>query len=518
MKKFKPLYFYIIFFLLCLGTATTVKDYDYDFWARLIAGMSVIQSGTVLKHDFLSYTPTHIWFDHEWGSGVIFYIVQHLFSSAGIFLLLVLLNFFIFFIITKIVALRGVKTTTAYNFLFYFFAFNSISDVLNNPIRCQIFSFLFFTLFIYILELAKKDNNKPLFAMPFLMIIWNNLHGGCVSGIGLILIYIVGEFLNKAPIKKYIYALIPTILILPINPWDFSYIPFLIKATTMPRPEITEWWGLFSEKYIGSFMKFKIFASILLLSELAIVIKNFSIQKLDKTKFLVLLTTLYLGIQHAKLFPFFGISAFCFIYDDFYTMFNSIIRRVKQVLYKFVPNLLNNFAIKKEVTIYLLILLFAATNVQAKSFAPLASWNRYPLQEIEFIKINNLKGNLFTSFGQGSYASYKLYPNNKIFMDGRYEEVYYDYMTPLVKKFYQTDKDWDEVLQKFPPNIILMEKDYAVYTLIKGLKNWKLIYKGKHFGVFVKADEAKKHYKNPPNNIEYYRKNIFNTDINFKKS
>ena len=89
MKKelIKPIIFYIILFLFFLAFSTTVTNYDYDLWARLIAGMGFVQTGHVLKQDFLSYTPTHTWFDHEWGSGVIFYLTQHFFASAGLLIL-----------------------------------------------------------------------------------------------------------------------------------------------------------------------------------------------------------------------------------------------------------------------------------------------------------------------------------------------------------------------------------------------------------------------------------------------
>lgn len=85
--------------------------------------------------------------------------------------------------------------------------------------------------------------------MPLIMIAWNNLHGGCVSGIGLILLYTIGEFLNKKPVKDYIYSFLLTCMVLPINPWGFNYIKFLIIANTMQRPDIAEWFGLFSNLY-----------------------------------------------------------------------------------------------------------------------------------------------------------------------------------------------------------------------------------------------------------------------------
>ena len=281
MERFKPAIFYIVFFLFVLTYSSIVNGYDYDFWARLIAGMGFVQTGQVLKHDFLSYTPTHTWFDHEWGSGVIFYLTQHFFSSAGILLLQVTLVFLIFFTIIKIINLRGLKTTTAYNFLFYFIAFHALNINFHAQIRCQMFSFLLFTVFLYILELARQGKNKPLWLLPPIMILWNNLHGGCVAGIGLIAIYALGEFLNRAPVKKYIIVLIATTLVLLINPWELSYISFLAKAVTMSRPGIMEWMGLFSNYYMKKFMLFKTFALLLISAELNVVLKSFSIKKMD---------------------------------------------------------------------------------------------------------------------------------------------------------------------------------------------------------------------------------------------
>lgn len=89
------------------------------------------------------------------------------------------------------------------------------------------FSFLLFTVFIYILELARKGKNKPLFLIPFIVIFWNNIHGGVVSGLGLILMYLTGEFLNKNPIKKYIITLLTSMAALFINRGDLIYQIFI---------------------------------------------------------------------------------------------------------------------------------------------------------------------------------------------------------------------------------------------------------------------------------------------------
>lgn len=77
---------------------------------------------------------------------------------------------------------------------------------------------------------------------------------------------------------------------------------------------------------------------------------------------------------------------------------------------------------------------------------------------------------MLINFGLGSYAVYKLYPQNKIFVDGRYEEVYYSYMLPLLKTFYLVMPGWDSILNKFPPDVMIIENFYPVFKAMRANK------------------------------------------------
>ena len=103
----KAALFYITLFLLILAFTITADYFDYDIWARLIAGMGVIDGGHVLKADFLSYTPVHTWWDHEWGSGVIFYFFLKYFGPQSLIFLQSVLFFAIFFIASKVIKVRS---------------------------------------------------------------------------------------------------------------------------------------------------------------------------------------------------------------------------------------------------------------------------------------------------------------------------------------------------------------------------------------------------------------------------
>lgn len=500
----KALLFYITLFLLILAFSMTSTYFDFDLWARLIAGMGVIDGGHVLTEDFLSYTPVHTWWDHEWGSGVIFYVFLKFFGPFSLIILQAIMLFLIFFTASKVLKLK-IKETP-YNILFYFFTLMAVMENLNTPIRCHMFSFLFFTIFIYILEKVRQGNNKLLFIIPFITILWNNIHGGVVSGLGLIGMYALGEFLNKKSYLKYIITLIISLLSLIINPWGYKYIKFLFMANTMQRPYIIEWWGLFSKFYLFKQIKFKLFMFASVIIETISTYKNIKLEgikawyeKADKVKYIVLLSTLYLAISHVKLLPFFAIATICFVYEDFYNLIKNI-----------------KFPQWKEKIVYAFILGISIFTFLIKDFSIPVDLNIYPVKEVEFIKLNNLKGNILSNFGYGSYISYKLYPNNLIYMDGRYEEVYYDYMVPVLKEFFLAYPNWKQLLIYFPPDIMILEKSYPIYKIISESKDWQNAYESEVFGVFVSNKIAKKNYIRPTDDINYYKNTLFSTGIKFK--
>ena len=500
----RVLLFYITLFLLILAFSMTASYFDYDLWARLIAGMGVIDGGHVLTDDFLSYTPVHTWWDHEWGAGVIFYAFLKFLGPYSLIILQAAMLFLIFFTVSKILKLKSKETP--YNILFYFFTLMAVMENLNIPIRCHMFSFLFFTIFIYILEKVREGNNKLLVIIPLITILWNNIHGGVISGLGLIGMYALGEFLNKKSYLKYIITLGISLLTLIINPWGYKYIKFLFMANTMQRPYIVEWWGLFSKFYIFKQIKFKLFMFASVIIEIISTYKNIKLdgikkwyEKADKVKYIVLLSTLYLAISHVKLLPFFAIATICFVYEDFY-------------------NLIKNIELPKwkDKIIYTFILGLSLFTFLIKDFSIPVGFNNYPIKEVEFIRLNNIKGNILSNFGFGSYISYKLYPNNLIYMDGRYEEVYHDYMVPVLKEFFLAYPNWNQLLTYFPPDIMILEKSYPIYEIISKSKDWQNAYDGELFGVFVSNKIAKKDYIKPTDDINYYKNTLFNTGIKFK--
>jgi len=526
MKNFSAAVFYISLFLLILALSFAYPAVDTDFWARLLQGYSVLETGSVMYFDPFSYIPTHAWIDHEWGSGVIFAVVQNAFGYTGQIVLKALLLFFAMFFVIRTIKLRGIKNTKLYNILFFLFVIYSLENSIFSGIRCQNFTFLFFMISLYLLELVRiKQNFKILAAFPFMMLFWGNIHGGCVSGLGLLLLYAVGEFLNKKPFKYYIYTFAVSAAVLVINPYGIDYLKFLLSATTMSRTYIVEWRSIFENDFL-ILLKSKIFAVIFLSAAFGSLLGTIrQKEKIDYTKYLVLGTMFALAFAHIKHFPLLIFTATALLYDDFFFFFNNLMQKIRTALKINSESFIKNFVTVKEAIIYILVLweILFLFNIYKKT-ADIHLFRKYPVKMTEFIKENELKGNILNHFDIGSFLSYKLFPLNRIYMDGRYEEVYYDKAVIYNWCFYN-DSDsldgkekWNTLFEVYGlPDYIIVAEDTLIYPKMKNFLNYTDIFKDNKYHLYVRKDLGKLQYVNSEKDDKYYKDTYFDRMFKFSK-
>lgn len=502
--------FYLTIFLFILLFGSIFNNIDFDFWARLIVGKSFFQTGILFNNDFYSYGQTHEFIDHEWGSSLVFYLIQNYFSDFGLYIFKSVIIFLTIYFIVKTIKLKN--NNNKMHFLFFFFALQAISYNIFSTIRCQTFSFLFFSILLYILQYAKiKKKYRILWCLPALNIIWANMHGGFVLGIALITLFLIGEFLNNKNSKynKYLLIiLILTILSSLINPYGFKYLIYIFEAFKLNRIHITEWQsGFFNKTYIFEYLKFKIFFFVTLALFIYSLVKNIKkdgfrvfYQKIDKTKYLILLFCTLISLKAIRCQVFFTYSVLAFCYFDFYNIFN-----------KKLPKKIDNI---KEIILFILILISTISHIQTSKFQNIVYEKDYPIYCVEFIKINNLKGNIFTMFHTGSYIAYKLYPNNFIFMDGRYEEVYDNNLINKMGHVFLA-KDYNNFFREYHSDILIIDKSYPIYEKLKNEKDWFLAYEDENHSLFLDKKLKNKNFKYPTKDKNYYNKTKFITKINW---
>jgi len=498
MKKF---FFYICILFFIYFLAAAYNNADWDLWARLAVGKIFFATRTVLKHDIFSYTETNpLWIDHEWLSGVIFYFLADKFGDIGLSGLKIFLMFSIFLCVFKTNRLKF-PDQNPYRPIFYMFFLFSIVGGFLTTIQSHCFTFAFFALWIYLLELVKNGDDRLIWIFPATMIIWANLHGGFPAGLGVLLLFAIGEFFSKRPFKKYLLAFGISCLTTLINPYGWKYLPYMFNAITMKRPFLTEWMPL---DLFGNFKTaygFKIFAIITGFSLIYSFLKNK--KEISHSESFILLATFFVSLEHIVNNTLFTIAAASYITGNFYLIFNDLGSKFKKQLE--IPTKIATFVI------YFLILIFGVAIIH---FAPLkikANNTTFPVKAVKFIQDNKLGGNLLVLYNWGSYALWRLYPQNLVAIDGRYDGVYPEKVISEVARFHYDGSNWGDLLNNHHTDIMLINKDYQVYNNLIQMENWKIVYQDKISAVFVPTT-MNKDWKFPDKNY-FEDKEKFKTRI-----
>jgi len=493
-------FIYVLLFLFSIFLASCCVDYDYDLYARFIVGENFFEKGVFNYRDFLSYTPTHPWYDHEYGASLVFYLFHKYLGAFGLVLIQATLMFLTAFFIIKTQQIqRHAYPVSVLLMAFFLFLFSHQNP---NIVRCHMFSFVFFAMFLYFLEKTRISNlknqtTKILWLVPLLTILWNNIHGGVVAGLGIIFIYMVGAIVTKQKWKQYFQVLVVSTPLLIINPYGPQYIEFLVSANTKTRTMITEWWDVFAPRHILYYFP------LFFVGLFGIILKIFDFidtKKVNVIKFLMLFVTLYMGTIHVKLLSLPIITLFALYHNDITRLFS---RKKYKIM---------------ELLTYVCIFVAIVCIPFKKPMEYRTNFVKFPVKEVEFIKINDIKGNILTEFGLGSYVAYKLYPDNLIYMDGRYEEVYDDTVFDDLMNFEKKENDWEKAIRDYPTEIILLHRTSPIYATLEDYQGWTQIYQGDNCGVFVKNAKLKPHYTAPSDDEEYYKNSEFTNKGFFGKS
>jgi len=108
-----------------------------------------------------------------------------------------------------------------------------------------------------------------------------------------------------------------------------------------------------------------------------------------------------------------------------------------------------------------------------------------PVAAVEFLKEENIQGNMFDNDEFGDYIIYAAWPKYKVFFDGRSDMYGVDRLKEYIKVA-TVKPGWDEVLKKYNINWIIYNANSSLSLLLMEKDDWKLIYADKVANIFVK--------------------------------
>ena len=421
---------------------------DTDLWAKLAIGAHFWEFGDVPQGDMFAFTPVlPRYIEHEWGAGAIFFGVLKFLGPMGLMWLKIALAFGAL-AAAMAVARRQAVDWNALLVLTVPAAFCLLPGYVP-VVRSHAFSYCFFGLTLLGMEGIRRGGKWPCFALPPLFLVWSNIHGGFVAGLGAIAVYGVFALVKRESVKLTLLTGVACALATLVNIYGLSFWSYLIPALLHKRPFITEWQPL---PLLGNdaFLGFRI------LFVAVIIVLLVAWRRTDKKSwpglFLLALTAV-LAWRSRRHAPFFAVTALAFTGPFLETLLRGLAARLPASLAaRFKP------ALAVAVLYSLLAVYSAARLLPWTSFAVLAPVGDVPVREVDILSLAGAQGNLATPFGAGGYCFWRLHPRIKVSMDSRYETTFPESTFEMNQDFYnKTGTNWDRLIRDYPVDHIILE-------------------------------------------------------------
>jgi len=489
MKYFQRLILWVawsLVFFLCLKMLC-MEIFDADLWWHLAHGRAMVESKSLIDSEIFSYTRSGMnWINFEWLGQILFYLIMKTYGLVGIYVLKITLSFVIF--ILFIFILKGVGSSGPFLLLYSWLGFRILQTRLFE--RIELFSLLFIMVTLGLLHAFRKKDQIKLRALPFifffLFVLWVNIHGGFIYGIGIIACLFLGSLWSNesVPYRKMLgWTLCASILGSCINPYGpriFELFIVLLKS----RHDLT----IISEWTPSTMFNQPTFWLVFVLTLLGLgsgILRNFSEAKFWAPA--VLLFSVW-GSHYVRNGAVAAPILLCYL-----AAFTNRIMSSQ-------TNNLPRFKKTAAWILAIIVLSFSGKNLLSAWPNQLVSPYHSPGKAISFIRENAIQGHIYNSFEFGGYLSWAFGTNQKIFMDGRllfFPLVKYEQILNSESAQTGSSQPWEKYFAHFDVDTALMRYPKETLTGVSPFpltctnfmfpaKSWALVYWDDAALVFVK--------------------------------
>lgn len=491
--KYKYINYFLIFVLLFVGFFHPITAITQDLGRHFLLGEIILKTFHIPKTNLFSYTyPDFPFINLHWLSEVIFYLVFKFINFNGLLIFSTLIVVFAFlFIFLKASKEKASPVVITIGSLLYLKVLFERTDI-----RPEIFSFLFLSIFLYILYKYRDRFTNWIFLLPFLELLWVNIHIYFIVGIAVLFLFLLEHliynrrnlFSKKTKILILVFTLSLFSTLLNPNEFNGAFYPFIFQQnygyTIEENQNIFFLWNYSHKETIVYFV---ISIILLLLSFIGL------LKKARLIDFLLTLLFIYLSLTAIRNFPLFVFGTFIAFSYNFSLIFKNVPKKItKYILY-----------------LLTLILIFQIVNVSTtKGFG--FGVEKGAKNAADFFLENNLKKPIFNNFDIGSYAEYRFYPKTKVFVDGRPGEYPAEFFQNVYIPMQYDEKVFEDKDRQYKFNTIffsyLDQTPWAnsfLYKIVRN-KNWEIIYIDDYVIILVKSNNENKEL------IEKYGMNLNN--------
>jgi hypothetical protein len=453
----------LLFGLLAMTARNAV---DPDLWWHLRTGQWIVETGHIPHSDPFSFTRAgQPWVSHEWLSEVVFYEIWKRAGASGL------------------IVFSAIVTTAGFMLLFlrcpgkphWAAAATALGALASAPawgVRPQMFTFALASLLLWLLE---RGQERPwlLVSIPPLFLLWLNLHAGFALGPALMLAYglglLVEVVIGDTPwreawpiLARLLLLALACLALVPLNPSGaqlYRYPIDTLRSSGMRR-FIVEWFS-------PDFHKFRFLPFLVVLLLLLVVLSRTRVRLQARVLVPLVLTTL-LALDAVRHIPILVLLAIPVITAGLATYSSEVgihtlsaRSRVRPMFNGLTLVLMAGFALVRW-------------GVLARGQA-IAEAQQFPEKAVEALRSRASGGEVFAYYDWGGYTIYKLYPQYRVFVDGR-ADLYGDDLLQQFQTAVQLRTGWREVLDRWGVRAVLLPRQAALAQALVLDPNWHLEY------------------------------------------
>jgi hypothetical protein len=475
----------------------------FDFWWYLASGQRILETRSVPTTDPFSYTAAgRPWINHMWVTQVLFTLLWERWGRLALIGLKTATVVATFWVILATMRARGVHPLLA-SAVTLLAAWTGAEFWHARP---QTFTYLFVAILAWLLRPGWEGRRVVLVLVPALVVLWVNLHAGFVMAFVVIGIVGLGTALpllvdpGRRPagwrvVGRTAWLGGSAVVASLLNPFGVHAILFPLEVVrSVPFMTSTIEWFAPNFHHAG----FRPLEVMLLLLFPAFAWGRSRLSAVDVGLTLVFANLGLTAVRHVPLFAVAAAPPLAAALQGVVMAWRRVDwRRVRDAARRRLPSLAPALTAPGAPLVAGAVLLLTAVSAHWAGLAgepmnPLRldlDESRYPERTMAFIRDNRLPPQIFSVYAWGGYELWRLYPEYRVFMDGRTHvygpEVLKDFLDVV-----NVSPRWQAVLDKWQVQTILALRASPLTETLLARGGWRLVFAEREAVVFVRETDA----------------------------
>jgi len=461
-----------------VASGPKILNFDGDLPRHILTGNLILQTQQVRTTDIFSFrTVGYPSFPHEWLSQVIFGAVYDWMGLDGV----VLLTALVIMLTWGIVFRRTLSKSKSIFFALTFTSLGVAASQIHVLPRPHIFTYLLTAIWMTLLENINENKTRLWWLFPLVMLLWVNIHGMFVLGIVILGIYLIGDFLDHPSITWFTSektkslslgggASLLTTFFSPSGPkiWEViaslgsnTYITTKIPEYQSANFHLPETW---------------LFIIIILLT---IVSFGRTSERVSWIDIFLVVSFTAIALYTSRMIPLFAIIvspiAAKAVADWAWREYpQSRLFTLEENISK-INSTSNGLIWIFAIVLFIAVLLRSGNTIDPEGRGNVFDERFFPVKAISWLETHPQDGHMFNEFDWGGYLLLKLWPDQKIFMDG-HTHIYGETLTREYEQVINLSPGWEETLAKYDVKWIIMRRNTPLIKALSGSDNWNIAY------------------------------------------